>query len=88
MNFMATDELEIVKQQLAKCKMQDRLLEKIEMRLHAMKKIAQYVAKHDLTLEERARQNKQLEEHRAVIRGLEKEYSELSMQWRNDLPLQ
>ncbi|REB08867.1 hypothetical protein DVB69_07035 [Sporosarcina sp. BI001-red] len=82
------DELEITKQQLALCKQQDCLLEKIEMKLHAMKKIAQYAAEHELTLEERTRQNKELEEHQSIIRGLEQEYGELLKQRRNDFPLQ
>ncbi len=82
------DEVEITKQQLALCKLQDRLLEKIEMKLHAMKKIAQYAAEHERTLEERTRQNKVLEEHQSIIKDLEQEYVELLKQWRNELPLQ
>lgn len=53
MNDVAQDELEIIKQQMAMCKLQDRLLEKIEMRLHEMKKIAQYAAEHEIIQVER-----------------------------------
>ncbi len=88
MNDRIPGELEIAKKQLALCKQQDRLLEKIEMKLHVMKKIAQYAAEHELTLEEKTRQNKELEEHQSIIKGLEQEHGELLRQWRNDLPLQ
>lgn len=88
MNDMILDALEIAKQQLTLCRLQNRLLEKIEMRFHAMKKIAQYALGHELSLVERIRQNKELEEHQSIIKGLEQEYVELLKQWRNDLPLQ
>ena len=88
MNDRIPDDLEIAKQELALCKQQDRLLEKIEIRLHAMKKIAQYASEHELTRVERTQQNKELEEHQSIIKGLEQEYGELLKQWRNDLPLQ
>ncbi|WOV85023.1 hypothetical protein PGH26_03585 [Sporosarcina jeotgali] len=88
MNDGIPDELEIAKQQMVLCKLQDRLLEKIEIRLHAMKKIARYASEHELTLVERTQQNKELEEHQSIIKGLEQEYEELLKQWRNDLPLQ
>ncbi|VDH00926.1 Uncharacterised protein [Lysinibacillus sphaericus] len=57
MNDMIPDELEITKQQLTLFKLQDNLLEKIEMRLHAMKHIAQYATKHEFILVERTRQS-------------------------------
>ena len=78
MENRALSELEIAKQQLALCQQQDRLLEEIEARLHAMKSIAQYAVDHELTEEEKARQNQRIAEHQSVIRVLEKEYVALS----------
>ena len=58
------------------------------MKLYALKKSAQYALEHELNRMERTRQNKELDEHQSIIKGLEQEYGELLKQWRNDLPLQ
>ncbi|WP_153722642.1 hypothetical protein [Sporosarcina cascadiensis] len=59
------NELEFLKQQLEHIKQQDRILAEIEMRLHKMKRIAEYAAGHRLSREEG------VEEHQAAIRSLE-----------------
>ncbi|WP_252342977.1 hypothetical protein [Priestia megaterium] len=49
---MEKDELEhkkFLEQQLEWCKEQDRILEEIEMKLHEMKKLAEYAFNHELT---------------------------------------
>ncbi|GKV64842.1 MULTISPECIES: hypothetical protein [unclassified Sporosarcina] len=65
------NELENLKQQLEHVKQQDRILAEIEMRLHKMKRIAEYAAGHRLSREESVVLNRQVEEHQAAIWSLE-----------------
>lgn len=67
-----SEELNQLKQQLEQVKQQDRILEGIEKRLYKMKEIAEYASKHRLSEEETRELEKQIEEHEAAIKSLEK----------------
>jgi len=62
---------QFLEQQLEWYKKQDRILEEIEMKLHKMKKIAQYAVDHVLTITEKEQLNTQLSELKAEIHFLE-----------------
>ncbi|MBO0961039.1 hypothetical protein J1P26_15165 [Neobacillus sp. MM2021_6] len=61
-----------LEQQLHWCKKQDRILKKIEMKLHEMKKAAQYVLEHEPTSLEIVQLNAQLNELKIEVHFLEK----------------
>ena len=62
-----------LEQQLEWCKEQDRILEEIDMKLHEMKKIAQYALEHELTPIEIDQLNGQLNELKSEVHFLEKQ---------------
>ena len=62
-----------LEQQLEWCKQQDRILEEIEIKLHEMKKIAQYTLDHELTSLEIDQLNGQLKELESEVHFLEKQ---------------
>ncbi|MCR8926814.1 hypothetical protein NLI92_002164 [Priestia megaterium] len=62
-----------LKQQLEWCKEQDRILEEIEMKLHEMKKVAEYAFNHELTLVEIDELNDRLKELESEVLFLEKQ---------------
>ena len=43
------EQKKFLEEQLEWCKEQDRILEEIEMKLHEMKRIAEYALEHELT---------------------------------------
>jgi len=63
---------QFLEQQLEWFKKQDRILEAIELKLHEMKKIAQYVVDHELTSLEIEQLNVQLNELKDEVQCLEK----------------
>ena len=67
------DHKKFLEQQLQWCKEQDRILEEIEMKLHEMKKIAQYALDHELTPIEIEQLNGQLNELKSEVHFLEKQ---------------
>ena len=64
---------QFLEQQLKWCKKQDRILEEVEMKLHEMKKIAQYALNHELTAIEIDQLNGQLNELKREVHCLEKQ---------------
>ncbi|MFC3886538.1 hypothetical protein ACFOU2_24815 [Bacillus songklensis] len=64
---------QFLEQQLEWCKKHDRILEEIEMKLHGMKKIAQYALDHELTAIETDQLNGQLNELKREVHFLEKQ---------------
>jgi hypothetical protein len=64
---------QFLEQQLEWCKKQDRILEEVEMKLHEMKKIAQYALNHELTAIEIDQLNGQLNELKREVHCLEKQ---------------
>ena len=64
---------QFLEQQLEWFKKQDRILEAIELKLHEMKKIAQYVVDHELTSLEIEQLNVQLNELKDEVQCLEKQ---------------
>lgn len=67
------EEIELLKQQLELVKRQDRILEDIEIKLHEMKRIAQYASDNKLSKDEHKQLNKQILDHQTAIQSL-KEY--------------
>ncbi|MCP1450419.1 hypothetical protein [Priestia megaterium] len=73
---MKEDELEhkkFLEQQLEWCTEQDHILEKIEMKLYEMKKIAEYAFNHELTPHTTDQLNNQLKELKSEVHFLEKQ---------------
>jgi predicted nucleic acid-binding Zn-ribbon protein len=64
---------QFLEQQLEWCKKQDRILEEVEMKLHEMKKIAQYALNHEFTAIEIDQLNGQLNELKREVHCLEKQ---------------
>lgn len=62
-----------LKQQFEWCKEQDRILEEIEMKLHEMKKIAQFALDQELTPLEIDQLNGQIKELEREVHFLEKQ---------------
>lgn len=62
-----------LQEQVEWCKKQDSILEKIEVRLHQMKGIAEYSTRHDLTQVEIDELNGQLKELESEVHILEKQ---------------
>lgn len=73
MNKEEQERKQFLEQQLEWCKNQDHILEKIEMKLHEMKKIAQYTLDHELTEAEVDRLNGQLNGLKSEVHFLEKQ---------------
>lgn len=63
---------QFLEQQLEWCKKQDCILEEIEMKLHEMEKIAQFILDHVLTVREIDKLNGQLDELKRDVHFLEK----------------
>ena len=73
---MDTDEKELktfLEQQLEWSKEQVRILDEIDMRLHEMKKIAEYAVEHELSANEKIRLNTQLKDLKDEVDSLEKQ---------------
>ncbi|RID84792.1 hypothetical protein D1953_13100 [Peribacillus asahii] len=64
---------EFLEEQLQWCKEQDCVLAEIEIKLHEMKKIAQYALNHELTAIEIEQFNAQLNELKVEVHFLEKQ---------------
>ncbi|MDR6123770.1 cob(I)alamin adenosyltransferase [Bacillus sp. SLBN-46] len=64
---------QFLEQQLEWCKKQDHILEEIEMKLHDMKKIAQYALDHELTAQEIEQLNGRMDELNKEVHFLEKQ---------------
>ena len=62
-----------LEEQLEWCKEQDRILEEIDVKLHEMKKIAEYALEHELTSVEIDKLNSQLNELKREVHSLEKQ---------------
>ena len=60
-------------EQLEWCKEQGRILEEIDVKLHEMKKIAEYALEYELTLVEIDQLNGQLNELKREVHFLEKQ---------------
>ena len=54
-------------------KKRDNILEEIEHKLYEMKEIAEYALDHDLTTDEVARLNRQLDDKKREVQSLEKQ---------------
>ncbi|RDW21372.1 hypothetical protein CWR48_02915 [Oceanobacillus arenosus] len=63
----------LLEEQLHWCRERDSILEKIEVKLHEMKKIAEYAREDELTSFEIERLNFQLNELKSEIQSLEKQ---------------
>lgn len=72
MNKDHQDHKKFLEEQIEWCKQQDRILAEIEIKLHEMKKIAEYALKHVLTGLEVEGLNNQLNELKLEIELLEK----------------
>jgi predicted nucleic acid-binding Zn-ribbon protein len=64
---------QFLERQLDWCKKQDHILEEIEMKLHEMKKVAQYTLDHELTAREIDQLNGHLNELKREVHFLEKQ---------------
>jgi hypothetical protein len=64
---------QFLEQQLHWCKEQDRILKEIDIKLHEMKRIADYAVEHDLTSVEIDILNGQLNELKSEVHFLEKQ---------------
>ncbi|MDQ0244751.1 polyhydroxyalkanoate synthesis regulator phasin [Bacillus fengqiuensis] len=62
-----------LEEQLEWCKKQDRILEEIDMKLHEMKKIAEYALEHEFTSAEIAELNGQLNKLKSEVYSLEQQ---------------
>ncbi|MGG0386970.1 hypothetical protein ABEZ76_03250 [Priestia megaterium] len=62
-----------LEQQLEWCKEQDRILEEIEIKLHEMKKVAEYAFNHELNSLEIKQLNRQIKELESEVHFLEKQ---------------
>ncbi|OKL36341.1 hypothetical protein [Domibacillus mangrovi] len=67
------DDKKFLEEQLQWCKEQDSILEEVNVKLHEMKKIAEYVLKHELTLAETDELNGQLNKLKREVHSLEKQ---------------
>lgn len=72
-------EIALLKQQLERVKLQDGLLEKIEIELGHMKMIAQYAKDQNLTQKARAQLNDKVQERKQTIQKLEKELGKIKL---------
>ena len=64
---------QFLEQQLEWCRQQDDLLKEMEMKLHKMKRIAQYAQDHVLTPIEREQLNSQLKQLKVEVHLLERQ---------------
>jgi len=65
------EEIERLKQQLEQVKLQDQILEEIEIKLNQMKIIAQYAADHTLSDKKHAQLNIKIQDYQSTIKELE-----------------
>ncbi|MCM3714654.1 hypothetical protein [Halalkalibacter oceani] len=75
MNKRNEEQLSFLKEQLEWSKRQTWLLEEIEMKLRAMKKIAEYALEADLSEEEANLLNREITECQQEVKALQKQLS-------------
>ena len=74
MNKDQQDQKKFLEEQLEWSKEQVRILDEIDMRLHEMKKIAEYAVEHELSaVDEKIRLNNQLKDLKDEVDSLEKQ---------------
>ncbi|MEH7440677.1 hypothetical protein V7182_24830 [Neobacillus drentensis] len=73
MNKDEQEYCQFLEQQLEWCKKQNRILEEIEMKLHDLKKVAQYALNHELTAQEIEQMNSQINDLKKEVHFLEKQ---------------
>ena len=73
MNKDQKDQKKFLEEQLEWSKEQVRILDEIDMRLHEMKKIAEYAVDHELSATEKIRFNNQLKVLKDEVDSLEKQ---------------
>ncbi|WP_231889857.1 hypothetical protein [Oceanobacillus sp. Castelsardo] len=70
--IMDQDDKNFLEEQIEWCKQQDLILEKIEMRLREMRRLAEYSIKHNLTSIEIEQLNNQLNDLKDEVHVLQK----------------
>jgi len=65
------EEIERLKLQLEQVKLQDQILEEIEIKLNRMKIIAQYAKDYTLSKKKLAQLNKKIQDYQGIIKELE-----------------
>lgn len=73
MNKDQKDQKKFLEEQLEWSKEQVRILDEIDMRLHEMKRIAEYAVDHELSAIEKIRFNNQLKDLKDEVDSLEKQ---------------
>jgi|tagenome__1003787_1003787.scaffolds.fasta_scaffold20931183_2 tRNA(Ser,Leu) C12 N-acetylase TAN1 len=73
MNTDQQEQKKFLEEQLEWSKKQVRILDEIDMRLHEMKKIAEYAVEHELSANEKIRLNTQLKGLKCEVDSLEKQ---------------
>ena len=73
MNKDEQDQKKFLEEQLEWTKEQVRILDEIDIRLHEMKKIAEYAVEHELSSTEKIRLNNQMKDLKAEVDSLEKQ---------------
>ena len=73
MNKDQQDQKKFLEEQLEWTKEQVRILDEIDIRLHEMKKIAEYAVEHELSATEKIRLNNQMKDLKAEVDSLEKQ---------------
>ena len=73
MNKDQQDQKKFLEEQLEWTKEQVRILDEIDIRLHEMKKIAEYAVEHELSATEKIRLNNQLKDLKDEVDSLEKQ---------------
>ena len=73
MNKDQQDQKKFLEEQLEWSKEQVRILDEIDMRLHEMKRIAEYAVDHELSANEKIRFNNQLKDLKDEVDSLEKQ---------------
>ena len=73
MNKDQKDQKKFLEEQLEWSKEQVRILDEIDMRLHEMKRIAEYAVEHELSANEKIRLNTQLKDLKYEVDSLEKQ---------------
>jgi len=71
MNEDTQEEIERLKLQLEQVKLQDQILEEIEIKLNQMKIIAQYAKDYTLSDKKLAQLNKKIRDYQGIIKELE-----------------
>jgi hypothetical protein len=73
MNKDQQDQRKFIEEQIEWSKEQTRILDEIDMRLHEMKRIAEYAVEHELSANEKIRLNTQLKDLKDEVDSLEKQ---------------